>query len=129
MEGRKYRVVVIGTGTVCSIACRGLIGRDNMELVGCWGHKETAAADIGQDAGLLDGHVPAGVLVTDNAEDIWALKPDCAIIAINITNPVAAEKIVGKWFIDCLGGSMWYQLRCHSSYSLRHMEIRSSSRA
>ena len=49
----KLRVVVIGTGNVASIAIRSLEGREDMELVGVWAHRETAAEVIGTDSGLL----------------------------------------------------------------------------
>ena len=39
---KKLRVVVIGTGNVASVAIRCLKGREDVELVGVWAHKETA---------------------------------------------------------------------------------------
>lgn len=97
----KIRAVIIGTGTICSISARCLQGRDDIELVGCWAHKETAGHVIGTDPGLLDGNIPWNITITGEEEDIWALKPDVAIIAINVMG-AAADNIIGNWFVKCL---------------------------
>ena len=47
---KKLRIVVIGTGQLGGIAVRTLQGREDVELVGVWGHSK----HIGLDAGLLD---------------------------------------------------------------------------
>ena len=57
---KKLRVVVIGTGNVAGVAIRCLKGREDMELVGVWAHKETAPQHIGMDSGLLDLNEPNG---------------------------------------------------------------------
>lgn len=98
MENKKLRVVVIGTGNVAGIAIRCLKGRRDMELVGVWGHKETAPHHIGMDSGLLDIDEPNGIIITDNEQEIFALKPDCAVMAINIRDPFAATKVNGEWY-------------------------------
>lgn len=95
---KKLRVVVIGTGNVASIAIRALAGREDMELVGVWGHKETAPATIGVDSGTLDANEPNGIVVTDKEEDIFALRPDCAVMCINIRDPRAAASVNGGWY-------------------------------
>ena len=98
MDQKKLRVVVIGTGNVAGISIRCLQGRKNMELVGVWGHKETALQHIGLDSGLLDLDEPNGIIITENEEEIFALKPDCAIIVINIRDPQMASQINGEWY-------------------------------
>ncbi len=94
MERKKLRVVVIGTGNVAGIAIRCLQGREDMELVGVWGHSK----HIGMDAGLLDTDIPCGVCITDREEDIFALKPDAAVVALNIRVPEENIRINGGWY-------------------------------
>ena len=65
---KKLRVVVIGTGNVAGVAIRCLKGREDMELVGVWAHKETAPQHIGMDSGLLDLNEPNGVVITGDEE-------------------------------------------------------------
>lgn len=98
MERKKLRIVVIGTGNVAGVAIRCLKGRKNMELVGVWGHKETAPQHIGMDSGLLDLDEPNGIIITGDEDEIFALKPDCAVMAINIRNPMVMAKVNGEWY-------------------------------
>ncbi len=98
MENKKLRVVVIGTGNIASKAIRAMDGRCDMELVGVWAHKETAGHLIGTDSGLLDWDKPNGIIITGDEEEIFALKPDCAIIAINIRDVMLATVINGEWY-------------------------------
>lgn len=98
MANKKLRIAVWGTGNVAGIAIRCILGREDMELVGVWAHKETAGHLVGTDAGLLDTDVPCGVIITDDEEVIYALKPDCIVCAINIRDLVAAERINGEWY-------------------------------
>lgn len=98
MEKKKLRVVVIGTGNVAGIAIRTLQGREDVELVGVWSRSK----NIGMDAGLLDTDKPCGVIVTDKEEEIIALKPDCAVMALNLRDPAQAQKVNGAWFIKLL---------------------------
>ncbi|MDR1206693.1 MAG: hypothetical protein LBL26_14635 [Peptococcaceae bacterium] len=103
MAKKKYRFVIIGTGSLASIAARCVQGRDNLELVGIWAHEETDGHKIGMDAGLLDGDTPCGVLVTGNEEDLWALKPDAALVVLNLdTDLEKRDRIVGGWYEKCL---------------------------
>lgn len=95
---KKHRVVVIGTGNVAGISVRALLGRDDIELVGVWGRSQ----HIGLDAGLLDTDVPCGVTVTDSREALLALKPDCAVMALNIRDPALAQAVNGEWFVTLL---------------------------
>lgn len=98
METKKLRVVVIGTGNIAGIAVRTLQGRNDVELVGVWGRSK----NIGMDAGLLDTDTPCGVIITNKEEDIFALKPDCAVMALNTRDPVQAQEVNGRWFIKLL---------------------------
>ena len=99
---KKLRVVVIGTGNVASIAIRSLKGREDMELVGVWAHRETAGDVIGTDSGLLDSDEQNGVIITGNEEEIFALEPDCAVMVINIRDPRAAAAVNGEWYAKFL---------------------------
>lgn len=94
----KLRVVVIGTGNVGGIAVRCLQGRDDVELVGVWGRSQ----HIGTDAGLLDTDQPSGVIITDSEAEIFGLKPDCAVMALNIRDPMAAVEVNGAWHVKLL---------------------------
>jgi hypothetical protein len=79
---------------VAGIAIRTLQGRENIDLVGVWGHSK----HIGEDAGLLDSDTPAGVLITNNEEEIYALKPDCAVVVLNIRDYAQGYEINGGWY-------------------------------
>ena len=94
----KLRVVVIGTGNIGGIAVRCLQGRADVELVGVRGRTQ----NVGIDAGLLDTDEPCGVIVTGNEEDICALKPDCAVMALNIRDPMEAQKVNEVWHLKLL---------------------------
>lgn len=98
MEDKKLRVVVIGTGNIAGVAIRCLKGREDMELVGVWAHKETAPQHIGMDSGLLDLDELNGIVITGEEEEIFNLEPDCAVMAINIRDPQAAAKVNGVWY-------------------------------
>lgn len=95
---KKHRVVVIGTGNVAGIAVRTLQGREDIELVGVWGRSK----NIGMDAGLLDTDKPCGVVITDQEGEIFALRPDCAVMALNIRDPAQGQLINGAWFVKLL---------------------------
>jgi hypothetical protein len=98
MTDKKLRVVVIGSGNVAGIAVRTLQGREDVELVGVWSRSN----NIGTDAGLLDTDTPCGVTVTGSEEKIFALKPDCAIMALNVRDPAKSQAVNGAWFIKLL---------------------------
>ena len=76
MEMARKRVVVWGTGPIGMPGLRGLIGHPEYELVGvhAW-----AADKIGRDAGDLAGMGQTGVIATDDAAALLALKPDCLV--------------------------------------------------
>jgi 2,4-diaminopentanoate dehydrogenase len=94
----KLRVVVIGTGNVGGIAVRCLLGREDVELVGVWGRTR----NIGIDAGLHDTDQPCGVIVTDSEDAIFALRPDAAVMAINVRDPLQAQTVNERWFVKLL---------------------------
>lgn len=94
----KLRVVVIGTGNIGGIAVRCMQGRDDIELVGVWSRSK----NLGLDAGLLDTDRPTGVIVTDDADAIFALRPDCALMALNIRDPIEAQSVNEAWHVRLL---------------------------
>ena len=98
MKKSKLKVVVIGTGNIAGIAIRVLQGRNDVELVGVWGRSK----NIGMDAGLLDTDTPCGVIITDKEQEIFSLKPDCAVMALNLRDPREAQIVNGTWFIKLL---------------------------
>lgn len=73
-----------------------------MELVGVWAHAETAGDLIGTDSGLLDSDKENGILITGDEEEIFALKPDCAVMVINIRDPRQATAVNGEWYAKFL---------------------------
>jgi hypothetical protein len=95
---KKLRIVVIGTGQLGGIAVRALQGREDVELVGVWGHSK----HIGLDAGLIDTDQPCGVVVTSSQEEILALRPDCAVMGLNVRDLGQGQIVNGGWFIKLL---------------------------
>lgn len=69
-----YRVVQWTTGNVGRRSVRAIAAHPALELVGCyaWGEDK-----VGQDAGTLAGIEPLGVLATNDADALLALRPDC----------------------------------------------------
>jgi hypothetical protein len=94
----KLKVVIIGAGNLGSIAVRCLQGRADVELVGVW----SRSRHVGLDAGLLDSDQRVGVVVTDDADAILALRPDCALMALNVRNPLEAQGVNEAWHIRLL---------------------------
>ncbi len=72
------RVAVWSTGGVGSIAIDAVRRRPDLELVGVWVHSPDK---VGKDAGELTGSEPLGLLATNDAEALIALKPDCVVYA------------------------------------------------
>jgi 2,4-diaminopentanoate dehydrogenase len=72
------RTVVWSTGGVGSIAIDAITGRPDLDLVGVWVH---SADKVGQDAGVLAGIDPVGVMATNDADALIALHPDCVVYA------------------------------------------------
>ena len=76
-EGRRYRVVQWSTGNVGRHAIAGIDARPDLELVGVW---VSNPAKVGKDAGELAGLGRSlGVAATDDAEALFALRPDCIV--------------------------------------------------
>lgn len=94
----KLRVVVIGSGNIGGIAVRCLQGRDDVELVGLW----SRSRNLGLDAGLLDTDRPCGVTITSSEEEIFALRPDCAVMALNVRDPIEAQSVNEVWHVKLL---------------------------
>ncbi|TML89531.1 MAG: diacylglycerol kinase [Actinobacteria bacterium] len=69
-----YRVVQWGTGNVGRHALRCIIGHPDLELVGVWVHGDDK---VGKDAGELCGVGPVGVLATNDADELMAMRADC----------------------------------------------------
>ncbi len=78
MAGRKYRVIQWATGVVGQAALKHFIENPEIELVGVC---VTNPAKVGQDAGALVGLADTGVLATDDAEALIAMKADCVLFA------------------------------------------------
>src|SRR5271154_1946533 len=78
MTAGKHRVVVWATGGIGSIAIRTITNRPNLELVGVWVHSDEK---VGKDAGELAYGEPIGVIATNDADALIALKPDCVVYA------------------------------------------------
>src|SRR3954454_7167550 len=70
----RYRVVQWSTGNVGRQALRAIIRHPDPELVGLWVHSPQKA---GPDAGALCGEPPTGIVATNDADALLALKPDC----------------------------------------------------
>ena len=62
-----YRVVQWGTGNVGRMALDAVLGRPDMELVGCY---VTSPAKHGQDVGTILGRDPVGVKAVNDAAAI-----------------------------------------------------------
>ncbi len=71
---RKYRIVQWALGNVGRRAIIAIHANPHLELVGCYVH---GAAKAGQDAGVLAGIGPIGVITTQDVDALLALKPDC----------------------------------------------------
>jgi 2,4-diaminopentanoate dehydrogenase len=69
-----YRVIQWSTGNVGKAALRCIIGHPELELAGVWVH---SADKAGKDAGELCGLPPTGVLATNDADALLAMKADC----------------------------------------------------
>ena len=76
MTERPYRVVQWATGNIGLRSLRAVIEHPDLELVGLYVYSD---AKVGQDAGVLCGLGPTGVVATRDAAAILALKPDCVL--------------------------------------------------
>lgn len=73
---KTYRVVQWSAGRMGKKAIRAVVDHPNLELVGLHVHSPDKE---GQDAGVLAGIDPVGILATRNVEDVVALRPDCVL--------------------------------------------------
>ena len=69
-----YRVIQWATGTVGIHAVPAIVAHPQLELAGLWVHSDNKA---GQDAGVLCGGKPVGVLATQDQDALLALDADC----------------------------------------------------
>lgn len=112
MAEKKYRVGILGTGSISSIAIRCLNSRPSIELIGVWAHRETAGDKIGTDAGLLYGEEEIGLTITGEMDDLLAAKPDCVVLGLNLPPMKQGEILVSiatkflKAGINVVGTSM-----------------------
>jgi 4-hydroxy-tetrahydrodipicolinate reductase len=75
-----YKVIQWATGTVGIHAVPGIVAHPDLELVGLWVHSDNKA---GQDAGVLCGVDPVGVLATQDGDALLALDADCVCYTAN----------------------------------------------
>ena len=76
-----YRVVQWSTGNVGLLSLRSLIGHPEFELVGLHAHSPDK---VGKDAGEIAGvDVKTGVIATNDADALIALKPDAVVYMAN----------------------------------------------
>jgi hypothetical protein len=73
---RRYRVVQWTTGHIGQRALRAVLDREAFELVGVHAF---SPEKVGQDAGVLAGIEPVGVLATDDVDALIGSAPDCVI--------------------------------------------------
>jgi hypothetical protein len=71
-----YRVVQWTTGNVGKQSVQTIVAHPDLELVGCYAF---SSDKVGRDAGELCGTASTGVLATDDADALLALKPDCVV--------------------------------------------------
>jgi hypothetical protein len=72
----RYRVVQWATGNIGQRALRAVLDRDAFDLVGVHAFSPDK---VGQDAGVLAGVAPVGVLATDDVDALISEAPDCVI--------------------------------------------------
>jgi hypothetical protein len=79
-----YRVIQWATGNVGRAAIEGIVGRPDLELVGC---KVFSDDKDGRDAGEIAGIGPIGVAATTDRDAILAVDADCVVYA-----PILADQ-------------------------------------
>lgn len=72
----SVRVVQWTTGNVGKRSVRAVVGRPDLELVGCYAW---SADKVGRDVGELCGIEPLGIAATDDVDALLALRPDCVV--------------------------------------------------
>jgi len=70
------RVVQWTTGNVGKRSVRAVVGRSDLELVGCYAWSPDK---VGRDVGELCGIEPLGIVATDDVDALLALRPDCVV--------------------------------------------------
>ena len=78
MSEKTYRVIQWATGTVGKTALKHFIENPVIDLVGVY---VTKPEKVGKDAGELVGLPPTGVIATNDAEKLIAMKADCVLFA------------------------------------------------
>jgi hypothetical protein len=76
MPTSPLRVVQWTTGNVGQRSVRAVVGRPDLELVGCYAW---SADKVGRDVGQLCGIDPVGITATDDVNGLLALQPDCVV--------------------------------------------------
>jgi 2,4-diaminopentanoate dehydrogenase len=76
MKPTPLRVIQWTTGIVGGAALRAILDDSRLELVGVYGH---SPEKVGQDAGVIAGRDPNGVLVTNDIEELLARRADCVV--------------------------------------------------
>lgn len=79
----SYRVVQWTTGNVGRQSVEAVVANPDLDLVGCYAWSPDK---VGRDAGELCGLAPTGVIATNDAGALLALKPDCVVY-----NPMWAD--------------------------------------
>ena len=74
----RIRVLQWATGNVGRNAIEGVLGRDDLELVGARVH---GADKVGRDVGELCGIDPVGVPAVGTLDEVIGLAPDCVVYA------------------------------------------------
>ena len=64
------------TGNVGQRSVRAVVGRPDLELVGCYAWSPDK---VGRDVGELCGIDPIGIAATDDVDALLALAPDCVV--------------------------------------------------
>jgi hypothetical protein len=84
-----YKVIQWATGTVGIHAVPAIVAHPQLELAGLWVHSDNKA---GQDAGVLCGGGPVGVVATQDADALLALDADC--ICYTASSDVRPQQVV-----------------------------------
>jgi hypothetical protein len=79
-----YRVIQWATGAKGMYALREVIRHPDLELVGL---RVYGPAKVGQDAGVIAGVEPTGIIATDRIEDILAVDADCVLYMAQMKLP------------------------------------------
>ena len=98
----SYKVIQWATGGVGQAAIAGILDHPELRLAGCWVHSE---AKCGQDAGVLAGREPVGVLATNDVEEILAIEADCVLYSPLLPNEDEVVRLLesGKSVVTPVG--------------------------